>query len=180
MTIPPSIIECPPRRPQPRRVGVPLLLLVPLLIVLGGCGPYVLEGRVVRGDFGAIDIVDPDDVRLSDPGLGGVSVEAIKDPMSLGRKTIATATSQGDGSIRLVISDFGAGFLEDDWELRATRQGEEFAASIMRLPYDVSSRRLLVLIRPDAGRKRNSLATEAEKQLQGGDLQIPKDSSIFR
>ena len=159
--------------------GVPATLLL-LVLMLGGCGPYVLEGRVVRADFGAIDLVDGDDPRLADPGLGGVSVEAIRDPMSLGRKTIASATSQGDGSIRLVISDFGAGFLEEDWELRATRQGEEFASAIMRLPYDASSRRLLVLIRPDAGRSRNSLATEAEKQLQGGDMQIPKDSSIFR
>ena len=156
------------------------VLVVLLVSVLGGCGPYVLEGRVVRGDFGAIDLVDPGDPRLADPGLGGVSVEAIRDPMSLGRKTVATATSQGDGSIRLVISDFGAGFLEEGWQLRAVSRGEEFASAIVQLPYDPSTRRLIVMIRPDDGRPRNSLSIEAEKQLEGGDMIIPKDSSIFR
>ncbi len=157
------------------------ILVVPAIALsIGGCGPYVLEGRVVRGDFGAIDIVDDEDPRLLDQGMGGISVEAIRDPQSLGRKTLATATSQGDGSIRLVISDFGAGFLEEDWELRATRQGDEFASTIIRLPYNTSSRRLLVMIRPNGGKKRNSLSIEAEKQLQGGELRVPKDSSIFR
>ena len=59
-------------------------------------------------------------------------------------------------------------------------RGEEFAAAIVQLPYDPSTRRLIVMIRPDDGRPRNSLSIEAEKQLEGGDMIIPKDSSIFR
>ena len=72
-----------------------LMTLAALLIVsgFGGCGGYVLTGKAVVGAYNSIELVDKDDPRLKDRGTPGVRVEAIRDPDTLGRKTVATASS---------------------------------------------------------------------------------------
>lgn len=170
----------------PRRSGrlVRLVALLPMLLAtIGaapGCGSYTLEGRAVLGPYSGIELVDPDDPRLRDDGVGGVSIEVVRDPESLGRQTVARATSNGSGAIRLVIDGFGVGFLEETWELRALRGGSEYASDRFKLPFNAGSRRLLVTIRPGDGQGRSSLGAEAERQLGDGDLRIPRDSAIFR
>ena len=150
------------------------------VVVLPGCGSYTLEGRAVLGSYSGVELVEPDDPRLRGDGVPGVSVEAVRDPDSLGRKTVARANSNGSGAIRLSIGEFGAGFLEETWELRVLRSGSEFAIDRFELPFDPGSRRLLVTIRPGDGQGRSSLGREAERQLGDGDLRVPKDSAIFR
>lgn len=157
-----------------------LLLLVLGATLLGGCGKYVLEGRTVIGDYSTVELVEADDPRLLDTPAPGVTVEVVRDPMSLGRKTVGKATSGGTGVIRLSIGEFGAGFLEEEWELRVVRNGSEFAAANVDLPFNPDSRRLLVVIRRGDGRTRNSLGVEAERQLKDDDLILPTDSAIFR
>lgn len=174
----PSVI--PTRFRRAGRGAVWLAAVVAGLGSLAGCGSYTLEGRAVVGAYSGIELVDPDDPRLRDPGTSGVVVEVVRDPESLGRQTVARATSNGSGAIRLVIGEFGAGFLEETWELRVLRGGSEFAADRFDLPFDPGSRRLLVTIRPGDGQGRNSLGTEAERQLGDGELRIPRDSAIFR
>ena len=58
--------------------------------------------------------------------------------------------------------------------------GAEYASARVSLPFDPSSRRLLVTVRKGDGRTRNSLGVEAERQLQGEEMHIPNDSVIFR
>lgn len=165
---------------RPRQVARLFALVLVAVAVLPGCGSYTLEGRAVLGSYSGVELVDPDDPRLRDEGVPGVSVEAIRDPDSLGRKTVGRANSNGSGGIRLSIGEFGAGFLEETWELRVLRGGSEYAVDRFELPFDPGSRRLLVTIRPGDGQGRSSLGREAERQLGDGDLRVPKDSAIFR
>lgn len=162
------------------RSGVVFTVLGVLLLALGGCGGYVLEGRTVMGEYSTVELVEPDDPRLGDSPIPGVTVEVVRDPMSLGRKTVARGTSGGTGSIKIAIGEFGAGFLDEQWELRVVRNDADFATNTIKLPFDPESKRLLVVIRRGDGKARNSLGVEAEKQLGGEDSRIPKDSVIFR
>ena len=160
--------------------SVLLAILIAGGLLLPGCGGYVLKGRAVSGDYSSVELVDPDDPRLNGTGTPGVSLELIRDPESLGRKVVSRANSQGDGGIQLSVSEFGAGFLEEQWDLRVLKGGQEFAIARMELPFNADSRRILVTIRSGDGRGRNSLGLEAERILQQGDRQVPQDSAIFR
>jgi hypothetical protein len=147
---------------------------------LVGCGAYTLEGRAVVGAYSGVELVEPDDPRLAGTGTAGITVEVVRDPESLGRKVVTRATSNGSGGLRVVVSEFGAGFLEEMWELRVLRGGSEFAADRMSLPFHPGDKRILVTIRPGDGRSRSTLSSEAERLLDGEDLRIPSDSTIFR
>ena len=155
-------------------------VLIVIGIQLAGCGAYTLEGRAVVGDYSGIELVDPDDPRLQGTGSSGMTVEVVRDPESLGRKVVTRATSNGSGAIRVVISEFRAGFLEEVWELRVLRGGSEFAADRVSLPFNPDKKRILVTVRPGDGRSRNSLSTEAERLLGGEESRVPSDSTIFR
>ena len=159
-----------------------LLGLAATLMVsgLGGCGGYVLTGKAVVGAYNSIELVDKDDPRLKDRGTPGVRVEAIRDPNSLGRKTVAYASSGGNGDLRLAISGIGVGFLEEEWELNAKMAGASYAANIFELPFNADSMRLLVVVEPGSGRHGSSLNEEAQRELDSFDVQIPKDSAIYR
>jgi hypothetical protein len=158
------------------RVLAWLAISMPLV----GCGAYTLEGRAVVGDYSGVELVDPDDPRLAGTGTAGITVEVVRDPESLGRKVVTRATSNGSGGLRVVISEFGAGFLEETWELRVLRGGSEFAADRVSLPFNPDKKRILVTIRPGDGRSRSTLSSEAERLLGGEDSRIPSDSTIFR
>ena len=157
-----------------------LVILLATCMALGGCGSYVLTGRAVTADYSSADLVDPDDPRLNGTGLPGVNLELVRDPDSLGRKVVARTSSKAGGAITFAIDDFGAGFLDEEWDIRVMRNGSEFAVARVRLPFDASSKELLVTIRAGDGRERNSLGTEAERLLQQEDRKIPRDSAIFR
>jgi hypothetical protein len=162
------------------RSSLPAVLLSICVTLLGGCGGYVLQGRAVVGAYNTIELVDKDDPRLADRGTPGVRVEAIRDPQSLGRKIVASANSGGDGTIRLAISDFGAGFLEEQWELKAAMGGANYTANLFELPFDSDSVRLLVVVQPGSGTPGGSLQMEAERELDNFDIRLPKDSAIYR
>ncbi len=170
------------RSDRVRRLSAAIRMLARLVVAmpLVGCGAYTLEGRAVVGDFSGIELVDADDPRLAGTGTAGITVEVVRDPESLGRKMVTRANSNGSGALRVVISEFGVGFLEEVWELRALRGGAEFAADRMSLPFDPRDKRILVTIRPGDGRSRSTLSTEAERLLGGEESRIPSDSTIFR
>lgn len=157
-----------------------LMLLLMSCFAMVGCGGYVLEGRAVSGEYSSVEIVDPDDPRLNASGIPGVNLELIRDPDSLGRKVVARTSSKGNGNINLSVGDFGAGFLDEQWDIRVLKNGSEYAMSRVRLPFGSGSKMLLVTIRPGDGRGRNSLGVEAERIFQQEDRPIPKDSAIFR
>lgn len=114
-----------------------------VLALLTGCG-YQLQGRVVQGGFGTISLVDPTDQRLEQQGVPGVRVQLVRDPNRMRREVIAEASTDADGAFTLETRSFGAGFLDERFEMVATRPGFGAAQSTMELPMDPSKRRVLV------------------------------------
>ena len=115
------------------------------LAALAGCG-YQLQGRVVQGGFGTISLVEPTDQRLQVQGVPGVRVQLVRDPNRMRREVIAEASTDADGVFTLETRSFGAGFLDERFEMVATRPGFGVAQSTMELPMDPSTRRVLVEI----------------------------------
>lgn len=125
------------------RTRIASCLLV--LATLAGCG-YQLQGRVVQGGFGTISLVEPTDQRLQVQGVPGVRVQLVRDPNRMRREVIAEASTDADGVFTLETRSFGAGFLDERFEMVATRPGFGTAQSTMELPMDPSTRRVLVEI----------------------------------
>jgi hypothetical protein len=125
------------------RTRIASCLLV--LATLTGCG-YQLQGRVVQGGFGTISLVEPTDQRLQVQGVPGVRVQLVRDPNRMRREVIAEASTDADGVFTLETRSFGAGFLDERFEMVATRPGFGVAQSTMELPMDPSARRVLVEI----------------------------------
>lgn len=123
-----------------------LLCAMSIALLLTGCGPYRLQGRVIQGDYSAIEIVDGDDERLAHRGVPGAQLRLTMDPDRLNRKVVAQGASDGAGEFSLPVDEFGAGFLEYDFGLSARRKGYEVAEGFFRLPS--GSRRVLVTIAP--------------------------------
>lgn len=134
--------------------------------LLGGCSSYTLSGRVIKGDASYVALVNPDDPRLDDEGIPGVSLTLVMDPTRLNRKTIAQGVSQADGSISLGVDEFGAGMLELDTELTARKKGAEPAQGFFRLPGS-GKKRVLVSLGPgedrDLNPERENLRDQADQ-----------------
>lgn len=124
-----------------RRHGLRLLLMAPIL--LPACG-YRIEGRAVPGGFGTLTWVDAGDPRLQQQGVSGVRVQLVRDPDRMRREVVAETTTAADGSFTLETKTFGAGWMDERWELTASRSGYGAAVTRAELPVDPSSRRLLV------------------------------------
>lgn len=116
-----------------------------VLVTLTGCG-YQLQGRVVQGGFGTVSLVDPTDQRLQQQGVPGVRVQLVRDPQRMRREVIAETSTDADGAFTLETRSFGAGLLDERFEVVATRPGFGAAQSAMELPLDPSKRRVLVEI----------------------------------
>lgn len=160
------------------RTLLPILLVV-ASAALSGCSDYVLRGQAISGAYNSVELVPSDDPRLKDPGLSGVRIEAIRDPDSLGRDVAASTTSGGNGAINLAIGKFGAGWMDEEWDLRASMDGDWFAQNRVSLPGPGSSLRLLVVIAPGTGTARSSMEEEQQRRLKESGVSIP-DSSIYR
>lgn len=146
---------------------------------LGGCNAYTLRGHVVSGNYNMLELVPANDPRLGDPGMSGVRIEAIRDPDSLGKIVVSGATSGRNGEVRLVINEFGAGWMKEVWDLRARIGSDWFAESRTTLPKPSENLRLLVVISPGTGAARSSIDNEQQRRLGESGITIP-DSSIYR
>ena len=140
-----------------------MLIGAAALLCLSGCGSYKLQGRAVQGDMSGVWIVDKSDPRLSDPsshpGLSGVAISVIRDPQSLGGKVVANGSSDGNGVISLTIGEFGAGWMDEQWEIRAARNGYLPAVNLLSLPGKLGDKRILVVLakgyQPETGQEEN-------------------------
>jgi hypothetical protein len=121
-------------------------------LLLAGCGPYVLRGKVVEGRASSIAFVEVDDPRLESLGLDGAIYELTLDPQSLARKVVATGAVEPDGSFAIPVEEFGAGLLEYEFGLVVRRPRHDSAVEYFRLP--ARSRRVLVTLAPGADRYR--------------------------
>jgi hypothetical protein len=159
--------------------SVVLLSIAATSLVLGGCGAYTLQGHVVSGQYNMLEFVPSSDPRLREPGMAGVRVEAIRNPDSLGKEVVAGATSGRNGEVRLVINEFGAGWMDEAWDLRARIGSNWFAESRTQLPRASDDLRLLIVISPGTGSSRGSMDEEQTRRLGESGISIP-DSSIYR
>ncbi len=123
------------------------LLAVACLATVGGCQTYVIEGRVVEGRFGDMTFVRPDDPRLDDPAITNVRVTVDRDPDSLSRRQVGTQITDARGRFEIPLGEFGAGWMDEQWLLRAFKNGYQTVSTTLRLPRG-SGRRLLIIMTP--------------------------------
>lgn len=128
----------------------PTLALTPaaLLTVLAaaGCGGPMIEGKVVLGSMSGAELVAEGDGALSQAGLGGASILVIRDPGRPSATTVARSSSRADGSFRIPINEFGAGWMSEEWQIVASKSGD--ATSEYRGPLPRSGDRLLFMLAP--------------------------------
>ncbi|MBX3351485.1 MAG: hypothetical protein KF684_01010 [Phycisphaeraceae bacterium] len=127
------------------RVGATAGVLA--LSTLAACSSYTLSGRVVPGDVGYATFLDANDPQFSGAsGIGGVTVRVWTDPQKLNRKMVASGVSNPDGTFSLEIDEFGAGFLDYDISVEATRPGYAPVEDYFKLPG--KGRRVLIMMTP--------------------------------
>lgn len=127
-----------------------LVLLLPIAILLTGCSPYALRGKVISGDISYAALVDASDERLKEgPGVAGVEVELWTDPEKLNRKRVASSMSDGMGEFSLTVDEVGAGFLNYDCAVMTRGKGLAPVSQTFKLP--PSSQRLLIIVNKGSG-----------------------------
>lgn len=115
-------------------------------LLLTGCGPYVMKGRVIDGAASAVLVVPANDPRITNPygGLPGTRISLELNPQSLGRKPLGDGISQDAGRFEVPVTEFGAGSLEYNVGVLARRPGYAPAENMLRLPG--SDKRLLIIL----------------------------------
>jgi len=129
-----------------------------------GCAAYTFEGRVVRGEVSYATIVSADDPQLSEgQGLSGVRVRVVTDPDRLNREEVGSGVSGPDGSFSFELDAFGAGFLEYDVGVDATRAGYAGVEEFFRMPK--RGERVLIVLAPgkDTRRPRENLMDQYQQ-----------------
>jgi hypothetical protein len=108
---------------------------------------------VIESDISFVVVVDADDPRLDQPGIGGAAVRLQTDPSKLNREVVGDAVTDEEGVFHIKVDRVGAGMFLYDVGVQARRSGFEPATLEFRLPPE--NRRVLVMMRPgrDAGFK---------------------------
>jgi hypothetical protein len=115
-----------------------------LALALSGC-TYQLHGRAVEG-FGSIEVTDPSHIDANNRPVQGARIELIRDHSTGNRERVASATSASDGTFILTVDAFGAGWMEEEWLLRASRSGFQNVEVATHLPASAGGRLLLVTL----------------------------------
>ena len=122
------------------RSSAVLSLMGSLLLV--GCG-YRLDGRVVDG-FSGVSIGRADDPDARKSGIGGATIELVREPDTMNRTVAARATSDDAGRFTLEVNGFGAGWMEEQWQIRVRRSGFETIETDLQLPREPKGRLAIV------------------------------------
>lgn len=115
-------------------------------LFLAGCGGPMLEGKVVLGSMSGGELVAEGDPALSQPGVAGASIVVIRDPGRPNAETVARGSSRADGTFRIPVDAFGAGWMSEEWQVIASKSGDatgEYRGSLPR-----SGDRLLFMLAP--------------------------------
>lgn len=129
-----------------RRPGLAVFALSALVLASGGCGGPMLEGKVVLGSMSGAEIVAEGDPALNQPGLAGASILVIRDADRPNPETVARTSSRADGTFRISVDAFGAGWMSEEWQIVASKAGD--ATSEYRGPLPRSGDRLLFMLSP--------------------------------
>lgn len=113
---------------------------------LTGCGGPVLEGKVVLGGMSGAELVAEGDPALQQPGLAGASIVVIRDPGRPNAETVARSASRADGTFRIPVEAFGAGWMSEEWQIIASKPGD--ATSEYRGPLPHPGDRMLFMLAP--------------------------------
>lgn len=114
------------------------------LALCAGCA-YTLEGRVLEGP-GSAEVVATADGDMGGKPVAGVRIDLIRDHTNMNRTQVATAVSGKDGRFKLVVDAFGAGWMEEEWLVRAGRSGYQNVENPLRLPGSTGGKLLLVTV----------------------------------
>ena len=131
-------------------IALPLLTLT--LLLLTGCQPYSLQGRVIEGPRSYIAVVDANDQRLAIPygGVPNAEISLILDPTKMNRIVEQPAYSGLKGIFELPVQATGAGFLKYDALITIT--AEEFVPVEKIMPLPGSDKRLLIVLKSGTGK----------------------------
>jgi hypothetical protein len=132
--------------PPIHRVRPSLILVTVLSAFGGGCGGPVLEGKVVLGSMSGAELVAEGDPALKQPGLAGASIVVIRDPGRPNAETVARSASRADGTFRIPVEAFGAGWMSEEWQVIASKPGD--ATSEYRGPLPLPGDRMLFMLVP--------------------------------
>ncbi len=127
--------------------GTLWLALTSVLLSGGGCSGYVLAGRAVAGSTSDLVFVPGDDPRFQANGVGGVRILVERDPGSLGSEVVASGLTDDEGRFSIAIGDFGAGWMVEQWRIRAVKPGYQTSQSTLDLS-GTKDLRLLVFMMP--------------------------------
>ena len=116
------------------------------VLAAGGCSGPTLEGKVILGPMSGAEIVAEGDPALGQPGLAGASILVIRDPDRPNPETVARTSSRADGTFRIAVDAFGAGWMSEEWQIVASKPGD--ATSEYRGPLPRSGDRLLLMLTP--------------------------------
>lgn len=144
--------------PSPRALHA---FLAGALACAAGCA-YRLEGRVVDG-FGGASVVREGDEEARKSGIPGVAIELVRDAGTMNRAVAARATSDSSGRFELEIDGFGAGWMQEDWLLRARRNGFETVEQQVDLPGDPKGR--VMVLGMARGRSRPFREPESSRRI---------------
>ena len=111
-----------------------------------GCGAYRLRGTILDGQLSAVLLVDHDDPRLKQVGLGGAVIELTLDPNSMHPRPLGAAMTGRDGEFDIPIDQAGAGVLEYQLGIMCRLDGYRTIWQIIQLPS--SKRQLLIIMTP--------------------------------
>ena len=117
------------------------------LSTLPGCG-YTLRGKVVRGETSSIEMVHEIDSRLKGPGIMNAEVMVRRDPKSPHPEMVGRTRTGDEGSFAMNISQFGAGWMEEQWLVQAGMTGFTNTQQMSKLPPSGGKWQLLITLAP--------------------------------
>ena len=119
-------------------------------LAAGGCGGYGLYGKVVRGEVSDVELLYATDPRLDAQGIPNAEVLVHRDPDSLGRYVAGRDRTGTTGDFTILMDEFGAGWMQEEWLVQASKAGYQNAEMVMKLPAKSSKWRLLITLAPGA------------------------------
>lgn len=143
-----------------------MFLLLACLTALSGCSSYQLRGVVIEGAMPRVEVVSASDARLKQGMLvADAAVEVVVDPNDMRPVRLAPIASDLDGSFSLPVDVTGAGLLEYEIRVVATKPG--YQTAVATLPMPGSGSRLLITLTPGRDSYRPSTDILRETQQAG-------------
>ncbi len=118
-------------------------------IALASCGSYTIQGRVVEGANAMITFVPANDPSLEfGRPVSNAVVALVRDPDQLNRETVAQARSGQTGWFAMPVGAFGAGWMDEMWDVEVRAPGYHAVQNRLRLAGEDSGMVMLIIVAP--------------------------------